>query len=71
METIRKITKWYLFVFALLAITIPSLAQETSKARLAELQAKRNTLLADQESIQGRMNFWKAQAKRSRSKSVV
>ena len=32
-------------------------------ARLAELQAKRNTLLADQESIQGRMNFWKAQAK--------
>ena len=32
METIRKITKWYLFVFALLAITIPSLAQETSKS---------------------------------------
>ena len=32
-------------------------------ARLAELQAKRNTLLADQESIQGQMNFWKAQAK--------
>ena len=32
-------------------------------ARLVELQAKRNTLLADQESIQGRMNFWKVQAK--------
>lgn len=32
-------------------------------ARLTELQAGRNALLADQESIQGRMNFWKAQAR--------
>lgn len=32
-------------------------------ARLAELKAKRDALLADQESIQGRMNFWKAQTK--------
>lgn len=31
--------------------------------RLAELKAERNTLLAERESIQGRMDFWKAQTK--------
>lgn len=38
-------------------------ALATLNARLKELVAQRDSLLAEQESIQGRMDFWKAQTK--------